>query len=113
MINSVQTIQTSLKNAPDNVFGIVKGISDNLTNESPGSKGNDLKSINFKSSQTSLKSIDENSTKTEKPKSNDNENQVLTTDDLVNFFNLYFFLENNSLKIEIKQYTLQNDYFIN
>jgi hypothetical protein len=30
MITSVHTIQTSIKNAPDNVIGMVKGISDNI-----------------------------------------------------------------------------------
>lgn len=30
MISSVQNIQTSIKNAPDNVLEMVKGISDNL-----------------------------------------------------------------------------------
>lgn len=34
MISSVQNIQTSIKNAPDNVLGMVKGISDNLLNDS-------------------------------------------------------------------------------
>lgn len=34
MITSVQSIQSSIKNAPDNVLGMVKGISDNLLSNS-------------------------------------------------------------------------------
>jgi hypothetical protein len=30
MISSVQSIQSSIKNAPDNVIGMVKGLSDNI-----------------------------------------------------------------------------------
>ncbi len=34
MISSVQSFQTTIKNAPDNVIGMVKGISDNLLTNS-------------------------------------------------------------------------------
>src|SRR5262245_33062476 len=33
MLNSVQNIQTSIKNAPDNVIDMFKGISDNLLSQ--------------------------------------------------------------------------------
>ena len=41
MLSSVQSFQTTIKNAPDNVMGMVKGISDNLLpNNLTGSSSN-------------------------------------------------------------------------
>ncbi|CAF0922022.1 unnamed protein product [Brachionus calyciflorus] len=43
MISSVQTLQSSIKNAPDNVIGMVKGISDNLLSDTQNSNTSPLK----------------------------------------------------------------------
>jgi hypothetical protein len=63
MISSVQNIQSSIKNAPDNVIGMVKGLSDNVVDsinksisvaspqatQTPGTASNSNSSSSFSS----------------------------------------------------------------
>ena len=81
MISSVQNIQTSIKNAPENVLGMVKGISDNLTSN------NSSDSINKFNSQSSVTSL---------PSPQLIHNQSMTNLSSLNTSNL-----NNTAKIQI------------
>ena len=103
MISSVQSFQTTIKNAPDNVIGMVKGISDNLLPTNPttlpppmSSNANNTNnptmkhsnSINQISSNSALSSSALSSSTSSKGV-NHIERTILNGDDLVIIFNYF------------------------